>query len=297
MNEKIDFYNVAQVIEEVFLQEYEREFETYLRNRNDIIRIKERTANTWRFEEVLCRLTKISKKGELKGYCVSCQSDQFFKINSSNGLREELRCSVCGFRSRTRYMIDRVQRSVPESKSKEIQIYLMEQSSNLYRYFKNLYPCLVGSEYLGDDKTSGTIYDGILHEDALKLSFDDECFDIVISCDVFEHVADCMKAFSETYRVLKKGGKLIFSVPIYWDRDITVVRAEYEKNELKKLLDPVYHGNPIDPERGSLVFYDYGIDILEYLKKAGFSDAYFVAYSSISKCYLGYLPLIIEAVK
>ena len=297
MNTTVDFCDVAQVIEEFFLQEQEKEFEVYLRKRNDVIRIKEKTGNTWRYENALRRLVKISKGGVLKGYCVSCQEERFFSIQSSNGFREELRCPVCGFTSRTRYMIDRVQRSVKDNNTDEMQIYLMEQASNLYKFFNNLYPHIVGSEYLGDDKIPGSTYDGIRHEDALRLSFDNEIFDIVVSCDVFEHVADCTRAFSETCRVLKHGGKLIFSVPIYWDNDSTIVRAKFAEQELKYLLDPVYHRNPIDPEGGSLVFYDYGIDILDYLIKAGFSDAYFVAYSSISKCHLGYLPLIIEAVK
>lgn len=43
-------------------------------------------------------------------------------------------------------------------------------------------------------------------DDALKLSFKDNRFDVIVCTHVYEHVSDQKKLFSEMYRVLKPGG-------------------------------------------------------------------------------------------
>jgi ubiquinone/menaquinone biosynthesis C-methylase UbiE len=50
-------------------------------------------------------------------------------------------------------------------------------------------------------------------EDALDLSFSDDSFDCVIALEVIEHVADEDKFVTEGLRVLRPGGKLIFTTP------------------------------------------------------------------------------------
>lgn len=44
---------------------------------------------------------------------------------------------------------------------------------------------------------------------AMDLQFPDECFDLVYSVEVIEHVPDVEKAISEMVRVLKKEGKIV----------------------------------------------------------------------------------------
>ena len=48
---------------------------------------------------------------------------------------------------------------------------------------------------------------------AEKLPFGKETFDIVIMSDVLEHVRDEEKSLNEVYRVLKRNGKLMITVP------------------------------------------------------------------------------------
>lgn len=48
-----------------------------------------------------------------------------------------------------------------------------------------------------------------VYGDAANMPFDDESFDIVMSWDFFEHVADFNQAMKEQIRVLKRGGRLI----------------------------------------------------------------------------------------
>ena len=133
----------------------------------------------------------------------------------------------------------------------------------------------------------GAEVDGIRHEDALALTFDDASFDVVVSNDVFEHVPDIDRALAECARVLRPGGRLLFSIPFNAARDETVQRARMRPDgEVEELLPPEYHGNPIGDGR-SLVYYDYGWDILDRLRRAGFAEAHAVGAWSALYGYLG----------
>ena len=70
------------------------------------------------------------------------------------------------------------------------------------------------SEYFPDHPT-GTVVEGVLNQDIQKLTFPDSAFDLVTSNQVFEHVPDDMAGYREIYRVLRPGGAMIFSVPLY----------------------------------------------------------------------------------
>ena len=48
---------------------------------------------------------------------------------------------------------------------------------------------------------------------AENLNFPDETFDVVLSFDLFEHIADVDKHVSEVYRVLRTGGYYLFQTP------------------------------------------------------------------------------------
>lgn len=54
--------------------------------------------------------------------------------------------------------------------------------------------------------------------DVCALPFDEGSFDLVCAFDVIEHVDNSRLAFAELSRVLKKGGTLVFSVPLHKSR-------------------------------------------------------------------------------
>lgn len=74
--------------------------------------------------------------------------------------------------------------------------------------------------------------------DVKNLNFSDGCFDLVLCLDVFEHIDDDYKAFSEIKRVLKKDGFLIFSIPafnfIFSSYDLTL---GHKRRYNKKLIN------------------------------------------------------------
>lgn len=51
-----------------------------------------------------------------------------------------------------------------------------------------------------------------------RLPFEDNEFDLIVACQVLEHVVDIFSALDECYRVCKPGGSIILSVPnlAYW---------------------------------------------------------------------------------
>jgi SAM-dependent methyltransferase len=145
---------------------------------------------------------------------------------------------------------------------------------------------VVGSEYLEPGMLPGQVKDGIRHEDATSLSFPDASFDVLVSNDVFEHVADIEATLSEARRVLRPGGTLLFSVPFY-GTDATEQRAALVAGTVQHLSDPEYHGDPVRPKEGCLVFYHFGWDLLEYCRNAGFSSAAMIAYYSMLFGHMG----------
>lgn len=73
------------------------------------------------------------------------------------------------------------------------------------------------TEYIGCDisQSSENIVDFICP--ANSLCFNDSSFDTVFSTQVMEHVADYPGMLAESFRVLKKGGYGIFTIPFAWE--------------------------------------------------------------------------------
>jgi SAM-dependent methyltransferase len=119
--------------------------------------------------------------------------------------------------------------------------------------------------------------------------------DLIVSSDVFEHVPHPEKALSECARVLvSKGATLLATIPFHSADDRSVQRARIDRDGVQHILPPVYHGNPVS-EEGSLVFTDFGWDLLESFRCAGFSDAKWEVYVSIAYGHFGGGPLVLRA--
>ena len=149
---------------------------------------------------------------------------------------------------------------------------------------------LATSEYL-DGVAPGSSRDGIRCEDVQRLSFADARFDLCTSTEVFEHVPDDVAGFRELHRVLAPGGWLLFTVPMH-DAAATVERARRIGGDDVHLLPPAYHGDRLRGPGAVLVYRDYGADLVDRVRAAGFARA---ALWSPPRDYLGHARAVLVA--
>ncbi|HEV7491594.1 MAG TPA: class I SAM-dependent methyltransferase [Rhodanobacteraceae bacterium] len=158
----------------------------------------------------------------------------------------------------------------------------------LVAYLRRKARSVTTSEYL-PGVAPGTLQDGVRCEDVQRLTYENASFDLVTHTEVLEHVPDDARAIGELLRVLRPGGAMIFTVPMH-EGERTIERARQHDGAIEYLLEPVYHLDLLRPE-GILAFRDYGRDIVERLRVAGFVDVRILA-PSRRLAWLGGLPVI-----
>ncbi len=140
------------------------------------------------------------------------------------------------------------------------------------KYIKNLKG--YHQSYYWADVRPGEYFNGVRCENLEALTFGDDFFDLIITSDIFEHIRKPFTAFGEVYRVLKPGGRHIFTVPMTWPLpEETQYRVNVDGVQDIHIKEPVYHGSPVD-KNGSLVYMDFGMDILRQLERIGFETAW-----------------------
>lgn len=166
------------------------------------------------------------------------------------------------------------------------RIFAPEALTEFSLFLRGKYPRFIGSEFAPTELEKQKIYP-ILHQDLMKLQYEENVFDLIISNDVFEHVPDLDAALVECFRVLQPGGFLISTFPFLENRLVGQKKAHLQDGVVIYLAEPEFHGNPMDPEQGSLVFELPGWDILQRTKKVGFTDAQFWFISSAKHGIVG----------
>jgi len=244
----------------------------------------------------------------VEGYCVPCGRTVPFMVDMRSGgrredgrwipnWRESLHCPQCGMNNRQRLMASLAVQAlagVPAG----AQVYLMEQVTPIFAWMKARFPqhVVTGSEYLGEGRRGGAVVRGLRHENAMALSFADASLDLVVSNDVFEHVPDPWAALGECARVLRPGAALLFTVPFDAGSASSVPRARAGKDGVEHLLPAVYHGNPVSSE-GSLVFTDFGRDLVARLRDCGFATAQAELYADAELGHAGGAQIVFRALK
>lgn len=120
----------------------------------------------------------------------------------------------------------------------------------------------IPSQYLSSLQLGERSPHGWINQDLEHQTFDDATFDLVVTQDVLEHVFDIDAAFREISRTLRPGGAHIFTTPLVRKAKATEPRAQRGVDgTIRYLAEPEYHGNPVDPEGGSLVTWHFGFDL------------------------------------
>jgi glycosyltransferase involved in cell wall biosynthesis len=260
-----------------------------------------------RLIEMQLLVSSNSETFHVDGYCVPCNRKVSFLVDMDSGgqrqengwlpnWRERLECPLCRMNNRQRLIATLIKQEL--GRGYEKHVYFMEQVTPIYNWaaatFKN--HSIVGSEYLGHEYEGGAIIKGIRHEDVENLSFSDAALDLIVSNDVFEHVPNPARAFEECARVLKVGGVMLATIPFHSDSDSSITRAKIVNGQLEHALPLSYHGNPVSAD-GSLVFTDFGWDVLKEMQVAGFSDASIEIYVSAEFGHLGGGQLVFRLIK
>ena len=252
------------------------------------------------FYKILRALTEKRKFGLTHGKCGICGQKSFFFYFAYN--RESVRCVKCGANARQRFtglilkktleyrakfgVISnfvkyhqylkqsllslhnaeniRLNQSISIMNQLNITIYEPDTRGAIHHNIaqsKNYF----FSEYFPDQEL-GKQFQNIRNEDLQNLTFLPDSIDSVITQDVFEHIFDPIRAFQEIFRILKPLGMHIFTVPL--NRKIKT-RKLVNTDGTVLIFPKRYHSDIIDTER-SLVVTDWGLDIVDYLKKIGF---------------------------
>jgi len=104
-------------------------------------------------------------------------------------------------------------------------------------------------------------------QDIQALTFPDASFDLVLMSETLEHVPDFRRALAEVRRVLRPGGRHVFTVPL---------DPRLERTRSREGMAPIYHGRGGGPfalvqrRNDMLVYTDFGLDIPDLLREAGF---------------------------
>ncbi len=212
-------------------------------------------------------LGRLNANGSLEGKDPFDGSPCYF-ANNSGSLREGLHSSSSRSVERQRSMVKGLSQYLFGSPDKTLlqccdlinqqgmKLYTAEANSAIFDFLKkNIRPSqFFFSEYFGSKYRSGELVDGVAHQDLQQLSFPDHFFDVVMTAEVMEHVPDALAAEREIIRVLKPGGGYIFTVPYMANTKYDDVRAVMENGQVKHLEEPQYHGDPMRPKEGILVF-------------------------------------------
>ena len=252
-------------------EEYRTRIDITLRSREEFQEAYGEYIFLRRFEEFLNKVSGGTNDFIYPCRCEVCGKIQNMVVENVNpetgervlpNWRESIVCPECACSNHLRFLIGKIRKEYQEG----MKVLLYEYGTTLYLYARHYIPDVTACECGGREREPIQEGDQIIYENPCEMGQPSGCFSLAIANDLWEKTEDAQAAWREAARVIKKGGKLIFTT--------------------------VFNANSVDSAPGV-----FGWDILDKLKEAGFRDAYVKADFSIEEGYLGWLPMYFEAVK
>jgi SAM-dependent methyltransferase len=129
------------------------------------------------------------------------------------------------------------------------------------------HPNFASSDYF-PNVDPGVFVNGTRSEDLTRLTYPDDSFDLVLTSESLEHVPDLNEALREIGRVLVRGGRHIFTIPMLPDVPTTFARCTQEADgSITHHAPRICHPGG---DWGYPVFTEFGADLPDLLSSAGF---------------------------
>lgn len=170
------------------------------------------------------------------GWCACCRSETTF-IETGTWLRDQFLCERCRSIPRYRAVNHTLDTCFPGWEQKAV------------------HECVPRHDFVS--RHCGRYSSSPLAEGPFPCA--DATFDLVITQDVLEHVFEPERVLREIMRVVKPGGAHVFTAPKHKGLRGTRQRARLDGADVRYLLPPEYHGDPLAADR-ELVTWDYGDD-------------------------------------
>ena len=200
--------------------------------------------------------------------CPLCGPSVLVRISASPIGARCLRCAASGI---TMALVSVLHEEIGSLAG--LHVYELSAQGPLVAWLRGNAGRLTCSEWF-DGANPGQMVDGVQCQDVQHLTFAAASFDVCTSTEVFEHVPDDGRGFAELRRVLRPGGRLVFSVPLS-AAGPTVERARMKDGEVEHLLPAEYHGDRIRGRGRVLAYRNYGFDVLDRVAAQGFRDVRF----------------------
>ena len=199
-------------------------------------------------------------------HCPNCHGKYFLSLDSNAFMTRCLKCSA----NVTNLSVIPVIEAHRENHAIETAWEMSTYGATL-DYLKKNITHVYESEYFPGSE-SGQFVNNVQHQDVQNISFKDSSLDLITSNQVFEHVENDIQGFKECYRVLKQGGVLIFTVPLF-DIKSTQQLARIENNKVIHLEKPEYHDSRRGGPNSALCFWRHSyFDIIDRVSKVGFQS-------------------------
>jgi hypothetical protein len=203
-------------------------------------------------------------------------------------LRETMSCSSCSATMRQRQMAAGLLRLIAEKfgdkhdslrkyrESSHVGLRILDTDS-----FSAISQVLRGTDGYTHTQfrpglTNGArLDDGSINVDLLQIPYGPECFDVILTSDVMEHIADDERAHREIFRCLAKNGAYIFTVP--FDPCLYKTRALTQNGGSPGsyfILDEHIHGDP-HSDSGIIAHRIYGQDLMGDLREMGYEVGFY----------------------